>query len=78
MLNLSAGDTRAFLFHSPSASLDPKAAMDSVNNWLSRDRSTGQYPNLKIADITITPDGSGGVYTLVVCSLGDPRADTSV
>jgi hypothetical protein len=76
MLNLAAADTRVFLFHSPSASNDPKAAMDSVNAWLGRDRSTGQYPNLKIADITVTPDGSGGVYTLVVCSLGEPRADS--
>ncbi|MGD9714767.1 MAG: hypothetical protein AB7V46_22305 [Thermomicrobiales bacterium] len=75
MLNLSAADTRVFLFHSPSASADPKAAMDSVNHWLSRDRSTGQYPNLKIADIGVTPDGAGGVYTLVVCSLGEPRKD---
>ena len=73
MLNLSAADTRVFLFHSPGAAADPKAAMDSVNNWLSRDRSTGQYPNLKIADITITPDGAGGVYTVVTCSLGEPK-----
>jgi len=74
MLNLSAGDTRVFLFHSPSASGDPTAAMDPVNKWLGKDRSTSQYPDLKIADITVTPDGSGGVYTLVVCSLGEPKA----
>ncbi|CAN5682554.1 hypothetical protein BH23CHL5_BH23CHL5_08070 [soil metagenome] len=76
MLNLSAGDTRVFLFHSPSASSDPTAAMDKVNAWLAKDRTTSQYPNLKIGDITVTPDGSGGVYTLVVCSLGDPRSES--
>lgn len=76
MLNLSAGDTRVFLFHSPSASSDPTAAMDKVNAWLAKDRTTSQYPNLKIGDITVTPDGAGGVYTLVVCSLGDPRSES--
>jgi hypothetical protein len=76
MLNVAAGEIRVFLFHSPNASADPKAAMDSVNAWLGRDRSTSQYPNLKIVDITVTPDGAGGVYTLVVCNLGEPRSES--
>jgi hypothetical protein len=70
MLDLTAGDTRVFLFHSPGASEDPGAAMDKVNNWLGKDRSNTAYSNLKVRDITITPDGQGGVFTAVVCSLG--------
>jgi hypothetical protein len=73
MLNLNAGDTRVFLFHSGDAELDPTAAMDKVNNWLGKDRSASPYPNLKIASIDVVSDGKGGVYTVVVCSLG-PRA----
>jgi hypothetical protein len=74
MLNLPAGDTRVFLFHSPNAGAGATAGMEKVNARLCKDRSTSQYPNLRIADITVTADGSGGVYTLVVCSLGEPRA----
>jgi hypothetical protein len=70
--NLVAGDTRVFLFHSPNASSDPTVAMDKVNAWLGKDRTNSAYPNLRIVDITVTSDGSGGVYTLVVCSLGAP------
>jgi hypothetical protein len=44
--------------------------MDKVNAWLGKDRSESQYPNLRIKDITVTPDGEGGVFTVVVCSLG--------
>jgi hypothetical protein len=51
--------------------------MDKVNAWLGKDRSGSAYPNLKITDITVTADGTGGVYTLVVCNLGSskPRED---
>jgi hypothetical protein len=73
-MDLVPADTRVFLFHSPNAALDPGASMNAVNEWLSRDRSAGRYPNLRIRDITVTPDGSGGVYTLVVCDLGQPSA----
>lgn len=69
-MDLVASDTRVFLFHSPGASGDAGGAMDKVNAWLAKDRSDSQYPNLKIKDITVVPDGSGGVFTLVVCSLG--------
>ena len=69
-MDLSAGDTRVFLFHSADASADPGSAMDKVNQWLGKDRSSTQYSNLRIRDISITADGHGGVYTLVVCSLG--------
>jgi hypothetical protein len=70
MDQISAADTRVYLFHSPDADVDPGAAMDKVNNWLAKDRSNAAYPNLKIADISVVPDGKGGVYTTVVCSLG--------
>jgi hypothetical protein len=70
MLDLTAGDTRVFLFHSPGASADPGAAMDKVNNWLGKDRSSTPYSNLKVRDITVTADGQGGIFTVVVCSLG--------
>jgi hypothetical protein len=69
-LDLVPADTRVFLFHSPNAARDTSGAMDSVNQWLSKDRSQGPYANLSVRDITVTPDGSGGVYTIVVCSLG--------
>ena len=63
-------ETRVFLFHSPNASHDTSGAMDTVNQWLSKDRSQSAYANLKVNDITITPDGAGGVYTIIVCTLG--------
>jgi hypothetical protein len=44
--------------------------MDKVNNWLGKDRSNTAYSNLKVRDVTVTPDGQGGVFTAVVCSLG--------
>ncbi len=70
MLDLVAGDTRVFLFHTPGAAGDPGAAMDKVNAWLGKDRSTSQYANLRVKDISITSDGQGGIYTIIVCSLG--------
>ena len=69
-MDLAPADTRVFLFHSPNSSGDPGGAMDRVNNWLGKDRSDSSYPNLRVKDISVTPDGSGGVYTLVVCTLG--------
>lgn len=69
-MELVPSDTRVFLFHSGSASRDTSGAMDDVNQWLSKDRSAGQYANLRVRDITVTPDGAGGVYTVVVCTLG--------
>ncbi len=70
MIDLHAADTRVFLFHSANAASDPGGAMDAVNNWLSKDRSTGNYANLRVRDITVSADGSGGIFTTVVCSLG--------
>jgi hypothetical protein len=69
-IDLHAADTRVFLFHSPGAANDPSGALDSVNQWLSKDRSGGPYANLRVRDITVTSDGTGGVYTTIVCSLG--------
>lgn len=69
-MDLVPADTRVFLFHSANAARDTSGAMDAVNEWLSKDRSQGAYANLSVKDITVTPDGSGGVYTIVVCSLG--------
>ncbi len=69
-IDLHAADTRVFLFHSPNAANDPSGALDSVNQWLSKDRSGGAYANLRVRDITVTSDGTGGIYTTVVCSLG--------
>ena len=69
-MDLAAADTRVFLFHAPDASSDPGGAMDKVNAWLGKDRSDSQYPNLRIKNVTLTPDGKGGVFTVVVCSLG--------
>ena len=74
MIDLPAADTRVFLFHSANAGADPGGAMDAVNAWLGKDRSTSQYANLRVRDITVTSDGSGGIYTLVVCSLGRATA----
>lgn len=68
--DLSPADTRVFLFHSKNAAADANGAMDSVNTWLGKDRSGTPYSNLKVRDITVTPDGSGGVFTMVVCTLG--------
>ncbi|CAA9542742.1 MAG: hypothetical protein AVDCRST_MAG49-1027 [uncultured Thermomicrobiales bacterium] len=70
MIDLQAADTRVFLFHTADAAADPGGAMDKVNTWLGRDRSGGQYANLRIRDISVTPDGRGGVFTTIVCSLG--------
>ncbi len=69
-MDLIPADTRVFLFHSPNAAHDTSGAMDDVNQWLSKDRSQGPYANLSVRDITVTPDGAGGVYTIVVCTLG--------
>lgn len=69
-IDLHAADTRVFLFHSPNAASDPGGALDTVNQWLSKDRSGGAYANLRVRDISVTSDGSGGVFTTVVCSLG--------
>ena len=70
MFDLPPADTRVFLFHSADASANPLGAMDNVNSWLAKDRSGGSYANLRIRDISVTADGSGGVFTLVVCTLG--------
>lgn len=69
-IDLHAADTRVFLFHSPNAASDPGGALDSVNQWLSKDRSGGAYSNLRVRDISVSSDGMGGVYTTIVCSLG--------
>ena len=70
MLDLPAADTRVFLFHTPNAAADPGAAMDRVNNWLGKDRSNTPYANLRVREISVVNDGQGGVFTVVVCSLG--------
>jgi hypothetical protein len=78
-MELVPADTRVFLFHSPNAAHDTSGAMDAVNQWLSKDRTTSPYANLAVRDISVTPDGAGGVYTIVVCSLGrvpEPAAAT--
>lgn len=69
-MDLVPADTRVFLFHSPNAAHDTSGAMDTVNQWLSKDRAQSPYANLSVRDITLTPDGAGGVYTIVVCTLG--------
>ena len=69
-MELVPADTRVFLFHSPNAALDAGGAMDAVNQWLSKDRAQSPYANLRVRDISLSPDGSGGVYTVVICSLG--------
>ncbi len=70
MLDLSPADTRVFLFHGADAAGDPGAALEAVNAWLGKDRAGTPYANLRIRDITVAPDGRGGVYTTVVCTLG--------
>jgi hypothetical protein len=70
VIDLQANDTRVFLFHSANASADPSGAMDAVNQWLSKDRSATPYANLRVRNVSVTDDGRGGVYTMVVCSLG--------
>jgi hypothetical protein len=70
MLDLPASDTRVFLFHGADAVTDPGGAMDKVNAWMGKDRTGTQYPNLRIRSIQITNDGQGGVFTVVVVSLG--------
>ena len=72
MLDQTAADTRVFLFHSADASEDAGGAMDKVNTWLGKDRTDSPYPNLKVKDISLVPDGRSGVYTVVICSLGRP------
>ncbi len=70
MIDLQAADTRVFLFYSSDSKSDPGSAMDAVNQWLSKDRSAGPYANLRVQDISVSADGSGGIYTTIVCSLG--------
>lgn len=70
MLDLSPADTRVFLFHGADAAADPGAALEAVNSWLGKDRTGTAYANLRIRDVTVAPDGRGGVYTTVVCTLG--------
>jgi hypothetical protein len=69
-MDLSPADTRVFLFYTPNAEENPSAAFDDVNQWLNKDRSASQYSNLRVKDISVTPDGKGGIYTTVVCALG--------
>lgn len=68
--DLSPSDTRVFLFHSSDAERDAGGAMDAVNTWLGKDRSGSPYSNLRVKSIDVTPDGKGGIYTSVVCTLG--------
>jgi len=70
VIDLHAADTRVFLFYSADAANDPSGSMDTVNQWLSKDRSATPYANLRVRDITVSSDGRGGIYTTVVCSLG--------
>lgn len=74
--DLSPADTRVFLFHSKNAAADANGAMDSVNTWLGKDRTGTPYSNLKVRDVTVTPDGNGGVFTMVVCTLGKLSSGT--
>ena len=69
-MDLVAADTRVFLFHSANATADAGGAMDKVNAWLGKDRTDSPYPDLKIKNISVSPDGEGGVFTVIVCSLG--------
>lgn len=69
-LDLSPSDTRVFLFHSPDAAGDPSGSMDAVNSWLGKDRSGSPYANLRVRQVAVAPDGQGGIYTTVVCTLG--------
>ena len=68
--DLSPADTRVFLFHSANAAADAGGALEAVNSWLGKDRSGSPYANLRVRDVSVTPDGQGGVYTTVVCTLG--------
>lgn len=68
--NLPPADTRVFLFHAPHAAADPGSATDRLNEWLGKDRSGGPYKNLRVRDITVSPDHQGGVYFAVTCTLG--------
>lgn len=68
--DLSPADTRVFLFHSADSARVAGGAMDAVNSWLGKDRSGSPYSNLRVRDVSVTPDGQGGVYTTVVCTLG--------
>ena len=68
--DLSPADTRVFLFHSVNAAADAGGALEAVNSWLGKDRSGSPYANLRVRDVTVTPDGQGGVFTTVVCTLG--------
>jgi hypothetical protein len=77
-LDLSPSDTRVFLFHSANAAADASGAMDAVNTWLGKDRSGSPYANLKVRSITVTPDGDGGVFTTVVCTLGKLSAGSVI
>jgi hypothetical protein len=76
MIDLPANDTRVFLFHSPDTVSDPGGAMEQVNSWLGKDRSSSNYSNLRVRDISVTSDGRGGVFTTVVCSLGQTSSNT--
>ena len=69
-LDLSPADTRVFLFHTAHAEDNPGGALDAVNSWLGKDRSASQYANLRVKDIDVTPDGKGGIYTTIICTLG--------
>jgi hypothetical protein len=69
-LDLSPSDTRVFLFHSPDAARDASGAMDAVNSWLGKNRSGSPYANLRVRQVTVAPDGQGGIFTTVVCTLG--------
>ena len=75
-LDLASKDTRVSLFHSPNASKDAGGALEAINAWLGKDRSGSPYSNLRVRDITVTPDGQGGVYTTVVCTLGQLSASS--
>ncbi len=77
-LDLSPADTRVFLFYSANAAADASGAMDAVNTWLGKDRSGSPYANLKVRSITVTPDGDGGVFTTVVCTLGKLSAGSVI
>lgn len=77
-LDLSPADTRVFLFHSPNAAQDASGAMDSVNTWLGKDRSGSPYSNLRVREVTVSPDGQGGVYTTVICTLGKLSAGSVI
>lgn len=72
-MNLMPANSRVFLFHSPTASSDANLAMNPVNEWLTKDRTGSRFPNLRVVNISVIPDGAGGVYTLVVCDLGMSR-----